>query len=75
MLGLVSTFIYKCFSFLLFFFTKGVFRKVIFMKKVNLKVILNYLLCLFKQNKKASDITIIIVKGNNNGNIDVTNQK
>lgn len=45
------------------------------MKKVNLKVILNYLLCLFKQNKKASDITIIIVKGNNNGNIDVTNQK
>jgi len=45
------------------------------MKEVNLRVILNYLLSLFKQNKETSDITIIIVKGNNNGIIDVEKHK
>jgi len=44
------------------------------MKEVNLRVILNYLLSLFKQNKETSDITIIIVKGNN-GIIDVEKHK
>jgi len=45
------------------------------MNKVNLKVILSFLFSFFKPIKKASDITIIIVKDNNNCNIDVEKQK
>ncbi len=44
------------------------------MKKVNLKVILDYIICFIKQ-KKTSDITIIVVKNDNNSNMNVTLHK
>ncbi len=45
------------------------------MKKVDLKAILNFIISFFKKLKKTSDITII-VKNDNNGNINVYfNQK